>query len=66
MDLTELKAAIQKAEEHGLPGDAEVCFDTEARTFDYHLARIANASPMLAEESPDGTTAMLILSTRYH
>jgi hypothetical protein len=65
MTLEELKLAIAKAEEEGLQPTAEVCFDTEARTFDCHLVEIAYASPVRGEESPDGTE-YLILTTRYH
>jgi hypothetical protein len=65
MTLRELKDAILKAEMKGLGQDADVCFDTEARTFHCHLVGIDHASPLMGDESPDEKT-YLILSTRYH
>jgi hypothetical protein len=65
MTVAELKDAIKRAEEMGLLASAEVCFDTEARSFHCHIVGIDHASPMTVDESPDGKDR-LILSTRCH
>lgn len=42
MTVKELRDFLSNAAYEGF-GDAEVLFDTEARTFDYHMAKVGRA-----------------------
>lgn len=43
MKPSELILVLQEAVEAGLDDDTEILFDTEARQFDYHMAKIGRA-----------------------
>lgn len=42
MTALELSKILEEAIQDGY-GDAEILFDTEARTFDYHFAKVGSA-----------------------
>ena len=63
MTVKELHAVLTKAIEEG-NGEAEVCFDAEARSFDAHLINVDGAS--VEDFMGDGSMKICSLTTRYH
>lgn len=58
MTVNELFRVLELAIHDG-HGDAQVYFDTEARTYNYHLANIGSAYCQEQYDGADGTAVLL-------